>query len=84
MMSMGWGISNGYGWSGGLIGMLSMVLFWGLIIVGIIVLVRWFSGQPGDGPCPSWGESALEVLKKRYAIGEINKEEFERIKANLY
>ena len=82
-MYMGWGMGSSYGWGGGVFGMFFMVLFWGLIIVGVISLSRWLLERPGDGTSSSRGVSALEVLKKRYAIGEINKEEFERIKADL-
>jgi putative membrane protein len=38
------------------------------------------TGEPGG---PAQGESALEILKKRYARGEINKEEFEQKKKDL-
>ena len=80
MMPMGWGW---YGWGWGLIGMLLMLLFWVLIIVGGILLVRWALEQSGRGYRLSQGESALDILKKRYASGEITKEEFERMKADL-
>jgi putative membrane protein len=38
----------------------------------------WRGRHPGDQP-----ESSLEILKKRYAKGEITKDEFERIKKDL-
>jgi len=61
-----------------------MFLFWGLIIVGLVFVVRWLiqaSRQPG-GSSPSGGR-ALDILKERYARGEINREEFERMKQDL-
>ena len=75
---MGWGY--GMGWFGGIIG----AAFWIAIIVGIIFLIRWLvlstrSGTHGTAP----GDSALEILKKRYARGEIDKEEFEEKKKDL-
>ncbi len=70
----------GFGWFGGII----MIAFWIAIIVGIVLLIRWLiistrTTSHGTGS----GESALEILKKRYARGEINKEEFEEKKRDL-
>ncbi len=42
-----------------------------------------FQWPPGQGPRTSSRESALDILKKRYASGEINKEEFEELKRDL-
>jgi len=73
----GWG----YGGWGGWLMLIGMVIFWGLIIWGIVALVR----RTGRFGCCSSGpsESALEILKKRYAKGEIGKEEFEEKKKTL-
>ncbi|VVB85923.1 Uncharacterised protein [uncultured archaeon] len=68
------GYSNGYGmWIIGLI-------FWILVIIGIVLLIKylWESGGARREQ-----ESALEILKKRYARGEISKEEFEEKKKDL-
>ncbi len=90
----GWQNSPGWGSWGGMMGpgmmgfgfgglmMIPMVIFWGLVIWGIIWLVR------GVGGCcvPSYSErtdSAMDILKKRYAQGEINKEEFDARKKDL-
>jgi len=53
-----------------------------LLILAVVAGVKWTRGQKipfvrGDG------ESALDILKKRYARGEINKDEFNRIKSDL-
>ncbi|MBI4284424.1 MAG: SHOCT domain-containing protein [Chloroflexi bacterium] len=77
---MGPGIMGGFGWAGGLMG-IGMIVFWGLIIWGIVILIRAVSGQPGGDS--SRGESALEILKRRYARGEITKEEYEDKKKDL-
>jgi putative membrane protein len=60
-------------------------IFWGLIVVGLIFAIRWFAAQAprGGPPQPGQGETALEILKKRYARGEIDKEEFEAKKRDL-
>jgi putative membrane protein len=64
--------------------MVLMLLFWGLIIAGIILVVKWVieQGRPGGAPAPG-GESALDILKKRYARGDIGKEEYDRMKQDL-
>lgn len=60
-------------------GLLSMVLFWAVLIFGGVFVARWLIGQ-GFGHRE---DSALEILKKRYARGEINKQEFEERKRDL-
>ncbi len=60
-------------------GMLFMALFWVALIVGGVLLVKWLMGPGAIGR----EDSALEILKKRYARGEINKQEFEERKRDL-
>jgi putative membrane protein len=63
-------------------GMIGMVLFWILMILGIVILVRWVSGgSAGSGPPPT--KTALDILKERYARGEIDKREFDEKKRDL-
>lgn len=78
---MGWSGFGGYGM--GFVGWIFMLLFWGLIIVGLVLVVRrlWDQGRSGISAGP--GESPLEILKRRYARGEITKEEFDRMKHDL-
>src|SRR3990172_4642432 len=76
---MGPGMMGGFGW--GWFGPLFMVLFWGLIIWGVVALARGVSG-PGS-PGPSYPDSAMAVLKRRYARGDISKEEYEEKKRDL-
>jgi putative membrane protein len=59
--------------------MLIMLLFWGLVIVGVVLGIRWLVSQGKE----SRSDSALEILRQRYARGEINKEEFEAKKKDL-
>lgn len=72
------------GWGFGIFGMVFMLVFWVLIIAGIVLVVKWFveQGKLG-GTSGQAGESALDILKKRYARGEIGKEEFEVKKKDL-
>lgn len=75
----GWGMHPMMWGAWGFGMMLMMVLFWALVIVGIVLLVRWLAGQGRE----SRADSALEILRQRYARGEINKEEFETKRKDL-
>ncbi len=85
MWGWGWG-NGGYGGYGGWgnpsfwIGPLGMVLFWIAVIVAIVFAVRFFVRQGGQS---GKQDSALEILKKRYAKGEISKEEYEEKRRDL-
>lgn len=77
----GWGMHPGW-WmwgAGGLVMMLMMLAFWGLMIAGLVLGVRWLVSQ-GRNERP---DRALEILRERYARGEINKEEFEARRRDL-
>lgn len=73
---MNWG---NYGWGMGF-GWIFMVLFWALVILGIGYIVQAISRKTGR---QGMVETPLDILKKRYAQGEITKEEFERMKDDL-
>ncbi|MFC2020899.1 SHOCT domain-containing protein [Chloroflexota bacterium] len=59
------------------------ILFWGLVIWGIVALVRGLSQPGGSDSASNRSDSALEVLKMRYARGEIDKNEYEEKKRDL-
>ncbi len=69
----------GYGMMGGGWWILGLI-FWILIIIGIVLLIKYLWEHGGAG---TEHESALEILKKRYAKGEISKEEFEEKKKDI-
>lgn len=60
-------------------GMLWMIVWWLLPIVAIVALLRWMLRSE---PRPR-AKTALDILKERYARGEIDQEEFQRKKREL-
>ena len=72
MMDGGWGVS-------GIIGTLvPLLLFGGLIAMIVWAVVRVTANRPGGGAEPrAGGNSAEEVLRQRFARGEIDAEEYE-------
>jgi putative membrane protein len=75
---MAFGMMDGYGMSSGM--WILGLIFWILVLVGLILLIKYLWEGAG---AKRMEESALEVLKKRYARGEISKEEFEEKKKDL-
>ena len=77
---MYWGMMDGWGWAAGMgfVGWLLRIVFWIIVIWIIIWLVR--RGRPCGG-----GERgrAMDILKERYAKGEITKEQFEDMKKDV-
>ncbi len=91
------GMMGGYGGYGGMmggygpqgfgfnpIGAIISLVFWALIIGGVVLLVVWLARNAGRTSFGTSGsESPLEILKARYAKGEITKEQFDAIKRDL-
>ena len=80
MMGSDWSNMMG-GWGGfGFLGWFFMLIFWLLIILGVVALIRYLgsSGKSSDKE-----KTPLEILKDRYARGEIDKKGFEEIKKDL-
>jgi putative membrane protein len=70
-----WGLSGP--WHLGM--MLLMLAFWAVVIAGVVLSIRWFASQ-GKRPEP---DPALEILRQRYARGDISKDEFDAKKRDL-
>ena len=68
---MNWQFESMNGFMGG-----GMWLFWLILLVVMFVLIKLFVS-------PKDSESAMDILKKRYANGEITNEQFEEQKKNL-
>ena len=69
-------------WPGMMFGGFGTMFVWPiLLIVGVIAFAFWTQGK---APFSSQSnDSALDVLKKRYAKGEISKKEFESMKKDI-
>jgi len=74
---------DGGGYGNGIMGGMWFfsLLFWIFIIAGAVFIVRWLTERNNDSSPPT--ESTLEVLKKRYARGEIDQDTFEQMKRDI-
>ena len=68
----GWGMGGGWPF---------MVLIWGLVIAAIVAAIVTFTRRSGGNDRSR--ESAMEILKKRYAKGELTKEEYDSMKKDI-
>lgn len=69
----------GFGmWPGGL----TMLVFWGALIVGVVLIMRFLEDAAArEGP--EGRTSPLDILKHRYASGEITREQYEQMRKDL-
>lgn len=77
-----WNFSNnpmgfGFGW----FGWIFMILWWGLIIAAGAALVKWLARSSHGAQKQQ--KTPLEILKERYAKGEIDREEFEEKRKDI-
>ena len=73
-MMGGWGWMAGFGW-------IFMILFWGLIILGVVALARSLRST-GD-PTKREDRRSLDLLKERYARGEIARDQYTQMRREL-
>lgn len=76
LLDRDWWWHMGWGFGPMMFGGLMMLVFWGAIILLIVLLVRWLAlgdGSPRQPPRPT----ALDILQERFARGEIDKQEYE-------
>jgi len=84
--NQGWNMGPGMmgGWGMGWFGGIFMIIFWVLVLVGLIFLIKWLIQSTNRVKSDAGhGNSALEILKERYARGEIDTAEFEEKKKVL-
>jgi putative membrane protein len=74
MGSWGYGMMGGYGWWG----MLVMALFW----IGVLLLVVWGVGAL-SGRRSELSDSPIDIARRRFARGEIDRAQFEEMKKAL-
>lgn len=73
---------EGFGFGG--VGMgFGMLAFWALIVAAIVILVRGFGGRSTEGGTRARDHAPLDILRERYARGEIDKAEFEAMRREL-
>ncbi len=78
---MMWGYGFGWGWF--------MMMFGGVLWIAVLVvlvwaLIRWFERKaPASGSSTPASSSALEILRQRYARGEIDTATFEQMRERL-
>jgi putative membrane protein len=66
------------------IGALIMLAFWALVIGGVVWLVVTLArGSQAASSTPTASQTPLDILKTRYAKGEITKEQFDQLRRDL-
>lgn len=73
-----WGEHEGMGWWM-LLGSIWFVVFWGLVIWAIVSVF----GRGERGSAVGGGETPLEIAKRRYAQGEISRDQFDQLRRDL-
>lgn len=64
------------GWHGWFMGPIMMIVFLAIAVAVVVLIVRWLGGNAHGNPGPAQRQAA-DILKERFARGEIDKEEYE-------
>ena len=84
---MGYGYGMMGGWDGFGLGWFFMLVWWALILTVLVGLIRWLftghSGHSGDAGTRSDSKRHLDILKERYARGDIDRDTYDRMRREL-
>ena len=71
-------MSGGWGWGGMILGPLMMIILIAAIAIIVVMAIRWLGGNAPD-TAAKYGPSTspIDILKERFACGEIDQSEFE-------
>ena len=73
-----WG-NGGLHWWGWMLGVAGTIVFWGVVIWLVVNIVRWgFPSRSLDGRSVGEAETPESILRRRFAAGEIDEDEFHR------
>jgi putative membrane protein len=70
-----------FGLAFGFVHLFLFLLWWGLVITALVFFVRWLTGL--SSPAKASEDEALEILRRRFAKGEITAEEFSSRRRSL-
>ena len=73
----GWGM----GWVG--LGIVHVLLFWAVVIFAVLALIRLLSGTKAKHGDDSGQRRPLDILRERYARGQIDQAEYQRMRREL-
>ena len=73
----------GWGWGHMFVGAIGMILFWAIVISLVVFLVRRLGGGRNTTASEQERPTALDILKERYAKGEIDRDEYEQRRRDL-
>lgn len=79
LMTYGWAGPWAGGWPFLVVAIALKLALWALIVTALICAVRWFRRQSPPGHL----STPLEILRARYARGELSRQEFESMRQDL-
>jgi putative membrane protein len=80
---MMWWYPGAFGWGMMLFSVLLTLAFWAGLVAVVVWAVRTLVGARSRSSQPSQGDQPLEILRRRFAAGEISQEEYERARRAL-
>ena len=71
------------GWGMGWFVIIFMLIFWVLVIVGLVSLIKWLIQTTSREKSEAGGGRVLDILKERYTRGEIDKRKYKEMRKDL-